>query len=67
MLFKTTDGGKSWAKVLYIDKETGCSDLDIDPQNPRIIYAGMYTFRRKPWRFDSGGGQTARREGSLRA
>ncbi|HXG90812.1 MAG TPA: hypothetical protein VNN73_00390 [Blastocatellia bacterium] len=58
-VFKTTDGGKTWAKVLYIDKDTGCSDIDIDPQNPRILYAGMYTFRRKPWRFDSGGGQTA--------
>jgi photosystem II stability/assembly factor-like uncharacterized protein len=58
-VFKTTDGGKTWAKVLYIDKDTGCSDIDIDPQNPRILYAGMYTFRRRPWRFDSGGGATA--------
>ena len=58
-VFKTTDGGKSWKKVLYLDKDTGCSDIDIDSQNPRILYAGMYTFRRKPWRFDSGGGQTA--------
>jgi len=58
-VFKTTDGGKTWMKSLFIDKDTGCGDIDIDPQNPRIIYAGMYTFRRKPWRFDSGGGQTA--------
>lgn len=58
-VFKTTDGGKTWAKTLFIDKDSGCSDIDIDPQNPRILYAGMYTFRRKPWRFDSGGGQTA--------
>ncbi|HSB08780.1 MAG TPA: hypothetical protein VLM38_04675 [Blastocatellia bacterium] len=58
-VFKTTDGGKTWAKTLFIDKDTGCSDIDIDPQNPRILYAGMYSFRRKPWRFDSGGGQTA--------
>jgi photosystem II stability/assembly factor-like uncharacterized protein len=58
-VFKTTDGGKTWAKTLFIDKDTGCSDIDIDPQNPRILYAGMYTYRRKPWRFDSGGGQTA--------
>ena len=58
-VFKTTDGGKTWAKVLYLDKDTGCGDIDLDPQNPRILYAGMYTFRRKPWRFDSGGGQTA--------
>ncbi|MEK6405943.1 MAG: hypothetical protein AABN34_03155 [Acidobacteriota bacterium] len=58
-VFKTTDGGKTWAKTLFIDKDTGCSDVDLDPQNPRILYAGMYTYRRKPWRFDSGGGQTA--------
>ena len=58
-VFKTTDGGKTWVKSLFIDKDTGCSDIDIDPQNPRILYAGMYTYRRKPWRFDSGGGQTA--------
>jgi photosystem II stability/assembly factor-like uncharacterized protein len=58
-VFKTTDAGKSWAKVLFVDRDTGCSDLDIDSQNPRILYAGMYTFRRKPWHFSSGGGQTA--------
>ncbi len=58
-VFKTTDGGKSWAKVLYIDEDTGCSDLDIDLSNPRILYAGMWTFRRKPWRFDGGGRSTA--------
>ncbi len=58
-VFKTTDGGKSWSKVLYRNPDTGCSDLDMDPSNPRILYAGMYTFRRRPWRFDSGGGDTA--------
>jgi photosystem II stability/assembly factor-like uncharacterized protein len=58
-VFKTTDGGRTWARSLYIDKDTGCSDIDIDSQNPRILYAGMYTFRRRAWRFDSGGGQTA--------
>jgi len=58
-VFKTTDGGKTWTRTLFIDRDSGCSDIDIDPQNPRILYAGMYTFRRKPWRFDSGGGQTA--------
>lgn len=58
-VFKTTDGGKSWKKVLYIDEDTGCSDLDMDLSNPRIMYAGMWTFRRKPWRFDDGGKETA--------
>jgi photosystem II stability/assembly factor-like uncharacterized protein len=54
-VFKTTDGGKTWKKVLYVDADTGCSDLSIDPQEPRILYAGMWTFRRYPDFFDSGG------------
>src|SRR5499433_1936072 len=54
-VFKTTDGGKSWQKVLYIDKETGCSDVAIDPQEPNIVYAGMWQFRRSPYFFTSGG------------
>jgi photosystem II stability/assembly factor-like uncharacterized protein len=58
-VFKTTDGGRNWSKVLFKNADTGCSDLDMDPSNPRILYAGLYTFRRKPWRFDSGGGETA--------
>ena len=58
-VFKTTDGGENWTKVLYIDEDTGCSDLDIDLSNPRNVYAGMWTFRRRPWRFDDGGKETA--------
>ncbi len=58
-VFKTTDGGESWSKVLYIDQDTGCSDIDIDFSNPRNVYAGMWTFRRRPWRFDDGGKETA--------
>jgi len=58
-VFKTTDGGKNWKHVLSIDENTGCSDLAMDLSNPRIMYAGMWTFRRKPWRFDGGGGETA--------
>jgi len=58
-VFKTTDGGETWDKVLYIDQDTGCSDMDIDLSNPRNVYAGMWTFRRKPWRFDDGGKETA--------
>jgi photosystem II stability/assembly factor-like uncharacterized protein len=54
-VFKTTDGGKSWKKVLYVDADTGCSDLAIDPQEPRILYAGTWTFRRFPDFFESGG------------
>ncbi|MEZ4424281.1 MAG: hypothetical protein R3E98_12790 [Gemmatimonadota bacterium] len=58
-VFKTTDAGKSWTKVLYVDQDTGCSDIDLDLSNPRNVYAGMWTFRRRPWRFDDGGKQTA--------
>lgn len=58
-VFKTTDGGKSWNKILYIDEDTGCADLTMENDNPRIMYAGMWTFRRKPWRFDDGGRNTA--------
>ena len=58
-VFRTEDGGKTWQKVLYRNPDTGCSDLDMDPSNPRVLFAGLYTFRRKPWRFDSGGGETA--------
>jgi photosystem II stability/assembly factor-like uncharacterized protein len=58
-VFRTTDAGGSWDRVLYIDEDTGCSDIDMELANPRVLYAGMWTFRRKPWRFDDGGGETA--------
>jgi photosystem II stability/assembly factor-like uncharacterized protein len=58
-VFRTTNGGQSWQKVLYRNPDTGCSDIAMDPSDPRTLYAGLYTFRRKPWRFDSGGGETA--------
>jgi photosystem II stability/assembly factor-like uncharacterized protein len=54
-LFKTEDGGRSWKKILYIDENTGCADFDLDPENPDILYAGMWTFRRTAWDFYSGG------------
>jgi photosystem II stability/assembly factor-like uncharacterized protein len=58
-LFKTADGGKTWKKVLYKNDLTGCSDVDIDPTNANIVYAGMFTFRRWAWYTESGGGETA--------
>ena len=53
-VFMTTDGGKTWTKTLFIDNEHGVSDLEIDPSNPNILYAGMWSFARKPWTHRSG-------------
>ena len=54
-VYKTTDGGASWERVLWVDADTGCSDLSLDPQDPSVLYAGMWQFRRFPDFFDSGG------------
>ncbi len=54
-VFRTTDAGKTWTKVLYVDNNTGCSDLSVDPQDPSVLYAGMWDFRRQPDFFRSGG------------
>jgi len=54
-VFKTTDGGRSWKKVLYVDERTGAADLAIDPANPQKLFAAMWQFRRWPWGFRSGG------------
>lgn len=58
-VFKTTDGGNSWKKVLYVDDTTGCSDLIIDPNNPNKLIAAMWEYGRKPWTFNSGGDGSA--------
>ncbi|HEU5453926.1 MAG TPA: glycosyl hydrolase [Terriglobales bacterium] len=54
-VFKTTDGGKTWNKVLFVNDDTGCSSISMDPQDSHILYAGMWQFRRTPWSFSSGG------------
>jgi photosystem II stability/assembly factor-like uncharacterized protein len=54
-VYKTTDGGASWERVLWVDADTGCSDLSLDPQDPSVLYAGMWQFRRSPDFFTSGG------------
>ncbi|WNJ21132.1 VPS10 domain-containing protein [Pontibacter sp. G13] len=54
-IYRSTDGGRSWEKVLYIDDTTGASDLSMDPTNPNILYAGMWSHRRLPWKVVSGG------------
>jgi photosystem II stability/assembly factor-like uncharacterized protein len=54
-VFRTTDGGKTWQKVLYVDEDTGASSLVMDPGNPMVLFAGMWRMRRYPWMLDSGG------------
>ena len=54
-VYKSTDGGATWRRVLHVDADTGCSDLAIDAQNPDVLFAGMWQFRRTPWSFHSGG------------
>ncbi len=54
-VFRTTDGGKTWARVLYVDENTGATDIAIDPQNANILYAATYQRQRKAWGFNGGG------------
>lgn len=54
-VFKTTDGGKTWKRVLYVNDKTGCADLVMDPTNPNKLFAAMWEYRRWPWFFKSGG------------
>ena len=54
-VFRTTDGGRTWEHVLRRDDQTGASDLMIDPENPRILYAGLWQAVRTPWSLVSGG------------
>ncbi|HYL27838.1 MAG TPA: hypothetical protein VEW74_08380, partial [Candidatus Nitrosotalea sp.] len=54
-VYVTFDGGRSWQKTLYLSPASGASDIAMDPRNPKIVYAGMWHFRRVPWTFTSGG------------
>ena len=54
-IFKTTDGGITWKKVLHVDDNTGASDLVMSPNNPRILFAGMWQLDLKVWNRNSGG------------
>ncbi|MCA8954822.1 MAG: hypothetical protein KDC87_02040 [Planctomycetes bacterium] len=54
-LFRTTDGGKHWSKVLFVDEQTGCIDIEVDPGNPKKMFAAMWQHRRHAWSFSSGG------------
>ncbi|MEM6804133.1 MAG: hypothetical protein AAF696_22200, partial [Bacteroidota bacterium] len=54
-VFKSTDGGESWRKVLYVNEKTGVADLVVDPANPNKLICAMWEHRRWPWYFVSGG------------
>ncbi|HUR65339.1 MAG TPA: hypothetical protein VMZ03_03230 [Chitinophagaceae bacterium] len=54
-VYKTTDGGTTWKQTLYVDDNTGCVDLDINPSNPMEVYAGMWYRTRRAWKFEESG------------
>src|SRR5205814_8727159 len=47
--FRSTDGGQTWQKILYKDENTGGSDIEMDPLNPNVLYAGLWEVREGPW------------------
>jgi photosystem II stability/assembly factor-like uncharacterized protein len=54
-VYRTTDGGKTWEKILYKDDKTGAIDLSVDPHNPNVMFAALYQIQRTPWSLESGG------------
>jgi photosystem II stability/assembly factor-like uncharacterized protein len=58
-LYKTTDGGKSWKRVLFVSDDTGVTDLVMDPRNPDVLYAAAYQRRRHVWTIIDGGPEAA--------
>jgi photosystem II stability/assembly factor-like uncharacterized protein len=57
-VYRTSDGGKTWTRALFVDDSTGAIDLALDPANPRILYAAMWKNQRFPWGFSAGGGRS---------
>ena len=54
-VFRTTDGGQHWERVLFVDENTGCSGLSMDAKNPRTLFAGTWQVEMHPWAMLSGG------------
>ena len=54
-VYRTRDGGETWERVLFVDENTGAGDLAMDPNNPRILFAGMWELIIRPWGRESGG------------
>jgi photosystem II stability/assembly factor-like uncharacterized protein len=58
-VFKTTDGGKTWKRVLFVDENTGCSALSMSPKMPNVLLAGMWQVEMHPWIENSGGASSS--------
>ena len=58
-VYKTTDGGKSWKQTLFVDENTGCVDIDINPNHPNEVYAAMWYRVRRAWKFEESGPSSA--------
>ncbi|MFZ1858536.1 MAG: hypothetical protein WAU29_14340 [Chitinophagaceae bacterium] len=54
-VYKTMDGGKTWKRTLFVNNQTGCSDLVMEPGNPNVLYAGTWRLIRTPHSMESGG------------
>ena len=54
-VYRSTDGGKTWTRVLFVDRSSGPADMSMDPTNPRVIYVAMWDHQRTPWQVRSGG------------
>jgi photosystem II stability/assembly factor-like uncharacterized protein len=54
-VFRTTDGGKTWERVLFTDENSGCAHLEMDPNNPKVLFAGMWPIEIRTWGRESGG------------
>jgi len=58
-VYRTTDGGATWQKVLYVGPSVGIADLAMNPENPQVLFASAYRFRRTPWSYSDGGPEDA--------
>src|SRR5579862_8882176 len=58
-VFRTTDGGQHWDRVLFVDENTGCSGLVMDAKNPKTMFAGTWQVEMHPWAMISGGAGSA--------
>ncbi|MCH7876127.1 MAG: glycosyl hydrolase [Gemmatimonadetes bacterium] len=54
-IYRSSDGGKTWEKILYVSETAGASDLSMNPSNPRVLYAAFWDHLRRPWVVRSGG------------